>query len=673
MKPIPATSKSLRKLLAKRPILWVGAGASIAAEYPSFQDIEAAIREESEDELAEDASFTEVVDEFLEYNSKGTLTRVLRDLFADVRSPTPVHQYIARLAGAGRFPVIITTNFDSLIEDALKDQGVSFDLQIQEFNVQLASHDRPRVIKVHGSYEMWSQVILSGKAHAAFNDTHRQLMAQLRVLLQQHPLLFLGCSMTDRRILDWLRDLEPSWAELLDKWRPLMTAADWQRALETPYGAGTAREPLAKARVRPLLLDDYQRHLPELMREAADREAPPELDELVFTLIAREDTWTLQGPSPGMTHDAPNPLNLGRMASDLYRLRLGINKHLDSSHPYTPTLAGGLTDLGHRIGQVLADTLFSADALALVRKRCNQIELGRARLTLRAPETELADRALALPWELLTLEPERFAVREGELDVVREAIRDGAPTAGPPIDRTLSTALLASSPRDATPLDQEAEIAALQAALQPGGHDIRRAAGGTIQHLIDLAGEMRPVALHFSGHGSARHLVCEDQSGNSQLIGVDDIARMLRQQVVESGRAMRFPRLFFLAACEGATETESEHGQVSSDGQDPDIGETLGRGPSTAATLHRAGFVHVVGYFGPVGDALCTRAEVAFYRALAAGQTLLQAANLARASLIEPLVGDTGVTYLCPLAWAQLVVYHRGPDQAVVAPQDGPG
>ena len=39
--------------------------------------------------------------------------------------PTPAHRAIARLVAAGYVRVIVTTNFDQLLEDALKEQGVT--------------------------------------------------------------------------------------------------------------------------------------------------------------------------------------------------------------------------------------------------------------------------------------------------------------------------------------------------------------------------------------------------------------------------------------------------------------------------------------------------------------------------------------------------------------------
>lgn len=83
--------------------------------------------------------------------------------------------------------------------------------------------------------------------------------------------------------------------------------------------------------------------------------------------------------------------------------------------------------------------------------------------------------------------------------------------------------------------------------------------------------------------------------------------------------------------------------------------------------LHRSGFTQVVGYYGPVGDALCTRAEEAFSRSLARGETTLQAVALARAGLDQPLTIE-GTRVLYPLGWVQLTVYHRGPNLPLARP-----
>src|SRR6185295_4781125 len=111
-KPIPATREALEKVLADRPLLWVGAGLSIAAGYPSTATILDRLVERAEDPIDRNAPFPRVVDAFVESRGAGDLGDVLQRLFEprskDDHQPTAVHRAIARLAGAGRFFAIAT-------------------------------------------------------------------------------------------------------------------------------------------------------------------------------------------------------------------------------------------------------------------------------------------------------------------------------------------------------------------------------------------------------------------------------------------------------------------------------------------------------------------------------------------------------------------------------------
>jgi hypothetical protein len=154
-------------------------------------------------------------------------------------------------------------------------------------------------------------------------------------------------------------------------------------------------------------------------------------------------------------------------------------------------------------------------------------------------------------------------------------------------------------------------------------------------------------------------------------VEIETLLRRLRTHLTRPGQTQPFPRLFYLASCHGATGTAAQAAPTGAgvpaganwhtqDVRSP-VNIVLGHGPSTAATLHRSGFVQVVGYYGPIGDELSTRTEEAFYRALAGSETTVQAVAEARARLDEPLVID-GERFVYPLGWVQLVLYHRGPD-----------
>jgi hypothetical protein len=77
------------------------------------------------------------------------------DIAAGRKIPTRAHQAIARLVAAGHVRVIITTNFDRLIENALRENGVEPTVITSDDALQGAVpliHSRCYVVKIHGDY-----------------------------------------------------------------------------------------------------------------------------------------------------------------------------------------------------------------------------------------------------------------------------------------------------------------------------------------------------------------------------------------------------------------------------------------------------------------------------------------------------------------------------------------
>jgi tetratricopeptide (TPR) repeat protein len=398
--------------------------------------------------------------------------------------------------------------------------------------------------------------------------------------------------------------------------------------------------------------------------------------DLVFNLDPGEDEWTVTGPTPeSPPHKASNPLNDSELLALLVALRDSVSLAVALDSPEAKDDEAVLEALALRIAGRLTPVLLSEPARQEVIRRMNQVDHGRPRLLLRVRDAgALGDQALALPWELITPAPGLFAVREANLDIVREAVADGAPTLPNPTG-PLTVAVTIAAPEDQTRLDYERESFRLQGALTALGQSVAFSDLGGVADFVEVVAGHKASAVHFSGHGLPGELVFEDDYGLSEKIAIDELLRRLRLTLAEPET---FPRLFFLASCHGATgsrvpvqsaveETAASASAGSTRQPKEDLAAALGQGPSTAATLHRSGFVQVIGYFGPVGDELCTRAEEAFYGALAAGKTMLHSAAEARATLSEPLAID-GQRIRYPLGWAQLAVYHRGPDRPLAVP-----
>ncbi|HVT60659.1 MAG TPA: CHAT domain-containing protein [Thermoanaerobaculia bacterium] len=275
-----------------------------------------------------------------------------------------------------------------------------------------------------------------------------------------------------------------------------------------------------------------------------------------------------------------------------------------------------------------------------------------------------ADRALALPWELLRLNG-GFPVEAGTLDLAREVVVAGAPGLGGP-DRPLTVVATVAAPVDATALDYELEMYRLWRALGREAEERRLLVTdlGTLDELAREVERFHPPVIHFSGHGAPGVLLFEDETARAHEVAVGELVRRLR----EAG----LPRLIYLAACHGATAGAAGRAAPGERMVDPALarGETR---PSTAASLHRAGFPQVVAYFGPMGDLQATRAAAAFYAALAAGKKAREAVRRARRVSSAPHQEGGRPTHVYPLGWAQLALYHRGADAATALPAEAGG
>jgi hypothetical protein len=154
--------------------LLVGSGLSRSAGVPTGWDITIGLIKEvaaldgvtEHDDWAvwfrrkygKDPSYSEILDTLATTPSErhAILHRYIDPTAGDVaRRPTKAHQAIAQLVVDGGIRVIVTTNFDRLIENALRDAGIEPTVIASEDALTGAVplvHARCTVIKLHGDY-----------------------------------------------------------------------------------------------------------------------------------------------------------------------------------------------------------------------------------------------------------------------------------------------------------------------------------------------------------------------------------------------------------------------------------------------------------------------------------------------------------------------------------------
>jgi tetratricopeptide (TPR) repeat protein len=375
--------------------------------------------------------------------------------------------------------------------------------------------------------------------------------------------------------------------------------------------------------------------------------------DLVFHLASEGDELRITDPM-GHTRTVTPPWKV----DNIFGVALHFFDRLSREPAETDEKRADLFARATTLGSLLFSLLFDEEG----RERLTQAMIpGRPRplITIRSED----DSLLALPWELLHHEGS-FLLRDARVDLARSTPGDVGPEA---LLREASEPLklvVNVSVPEGSHLDYEGESYRITRALSERCRFVPTELG-SLDDLVETVRSEKPTAIHFSGHGAPGALAFEDEEGRKDEVSIHDLVAALRKRIDGA-----LPPLFYLASCHG---NDWEAGAESS-----------------AARLHREGVPQVVGYYGPIVDELSTRAEVAFYRALAEGETTRYAVRQARQALASPFwaldsrhrprsVAEARVAPILaentaagrhthPFAWAQLVFYHRGPDHPLSLP-----
>jgi hypothetical protein len=109
------------------------------------------------------------------------------------KTPTKAHHAIANLVRSGYLRVIVTTNFDRLMENALREQGIeptvvaSADALV---GAEPLTHSRCYVLKLHGDYKD-ARILNTDRELSAYPDSYNRLLDRI---FDEHGLIVCGWS-----------------------------------------------------------------------------------------------------------------------------------------------------------------------------------------------------------------------------------------------------------------------------------------------------------------------------------------------------------------------------------------------------------------------------------------------------------------------------------------------
>jgi hypothetical protein len=198
-------SEIVEEIAAGYGTVFVGAGLSCGAGLPAWAELIQQFAKKLDCGL-DNISYIDIAQYYANEFTSHNLIVELREILEDFKlKPTSVHESLVAIP----FTRIFTTNYDDLIEKALKDAGREFNLAIKEEDVSFLNHNKScALVKLHGDLRDANSIVITAEDYEQYFITRPSLTRLLALSLQTRSVLFLGYSVSDpdfRQILNQVR------------------------------------------------------------------------------------------------------------------------------------------------------------------------------------------------------------------------------------------------------------------------------------------------------------------------------------------------------------------------------------------------------------------------------------------------------------------------------------
>ena len=172
-------------------------------------------------------AYPHVAEHYAEHKGRPALVSFLRDrIDAPGLQPLRTHRAIARLP----ISVVVTTNWDRLLDEALADAGKRVTTVVENYEVAFSNSGDVLLVKMHGSIERPHTVVLTEGDYQQFFEQLPNLVDMLLYFFATRTFLFVGYSLSDpnfrRMYLEVTRHLQDRYGRLFrrvayaDQWHP---------------------------------------------------------------------------------------------------------------------------------------------------------------------------------------------------------------------------------------------------------------------------------------------------------------------------------------------------------------------------------------------------------------------------------------------------------------------
>lgn len=217
----------LKAIQAKRCLLFVGAGFSKNADLPeglsmpSWKELAIELskdlREKSDEPLIAASNYAKEFD-------KNELIRKLSELLhVDNVKPGKVHDKLTTIIA---FDTIVTTNFESLLENAFFNKKPTHVIVGDEHIGKYSPSTHTNIIKIHGDFTHYKDIVITQEDYDKFLDKHPVLATNLAAWFSTKIPLFIGYSLSDPHFQQLRHILQKQLGDFMNKGYIVLFDAD---------------------------------------------------------------------------------------------------------------------------------------------------------------------------------------------------------------------------------------------------------------------------------------------------------------------------------------------------------------------------------------------------------------------------------------------------------------
>ena len=174
-------------------ILFVGAGISANSNLPTWGELIQSFKEELD--LPDDNSddYQRVAQYYYDTFGKNRYKEKIEEVFSSkgISKPNELHTLIEKIAPEH----IITTNYDSLLEDQFESGLLKYNVVAEDKDIPYTS-PRRYLIKMHGDLSK-NNIVLKEEDYLDYSSNFPMISNLIQTLIMNHTLLFVGYSLKD--------------------------------------------------------------------------------------------------------------------------------------------------------------------------------------------------------------------------------------------------------------------------------------------------------------------------------------------------------------------------------------------------------------------------------------------------------------------------------------------